>query len=44
MNDGFQGMVNEACGLLVLYRHVSGVTDENYGRRLSGWPGVPVEM
>ena len=32
MNDGMQGMLNEACGLLVLSRHVPGVTDENYGK------------
>jgi hypothetical protein len=38
VNDGLQGMLNEACGLLVLSRHVCGVTDENYRKRLSGWP------
>jgi hypothetical protein len=38
MNDGLQGILNEACGLFVLSIHVPGVTDENYGKRLSGWP------
>lgn len=38
MNDGLQGMLNEACSLLVLSRHVPGMTDENDGKRFSGWP------
>ena len=36
MNDGLQRMLKEACGLLVLFRHVPGVTDENDGKRFQG--------
>ena len=31
-------MLNEACGLLVLSRHVAGVTVKNCGKHSSGWP------